>query len=1316
MKILKSFYDYWLIKDYWDNVILKSRTTWLLKEKWKWFIFSILDHIWNTYLIKTNDNNYANIIWKLYTKWNINFNENISKEAKNITWNIQILFSNDIDKKDKKELYKVNSNIFNYPIDEFNVTAVNNYLESKKKFFDNNDYINVNETLISFFLQLNIFNNSILEFNKKEAIYALNNLYLTIFSLKDIFDRNNYKLISTYYFDTKWIWKINVYNNFISLYWEFFKIIWNFLKTKLWAFNNLWRSLDKFFWKEDENSNKSTKKYYNEQEILNKLWTFKNQLLEIIKNKELNKNTKKKKELVIKIFNYLFLISLEDDFLNPIWLLDYHNIKNKEDILKLIEYTNTLFNKMFDLIKISIILHQKFWNEKIINDISGEIKKINEKEWFKQKIEEKNSKQINIKELWIFKKSRLSNKLYEISNILFKDNLINSFGQVDEIFWMLNITKDFFDKTYKVAKKYYEEEKYNDTMQIEWMFNNLEFTCRLDIRAVWIEGASWFNFSLNENKERKDLRKRYEKIKSNFKEEDDLLTRYFSITWLIDKYYRYIDKYIIDNKDKIIKWLIVQEHKALIEKYNSKNELLDSITLVEQRRQIENEKKEIIYKVFLDNLLNINNYLDDYIKVQKFLKEWTSVTKEMLVKIVENKMTNESKNFIKLFEWLFLYKNTTWVQDFYLSDIIKQLEYEYFVISFLWYASYFLVVKDYVTFWKTANIAVWPWRWSAWWVLASYLLKIIDVDPVLFELSFERMIHVYKPQKIFYSETEEEIKEKWIIYDNEELEDSDILPDIDVDFWDRTELYEYIKKKYWYYNVAKIWTVMSLKLKSAFKELTRTSWVDFWILNEISKEFDIFEQYYIQEWDEIWKKIYELLKEYIDSWEWLDKVSQTVKEFIKIYWNKLKPAFAFLSNVIDKPRWLWAHACWVVIANSSLTKSTWLRKESNSSILITEMDKKEIMKLWYIKYDFLWLESIQIIKEVILTIFLTQENIRKKYFDIKTNTKEEILAKWEKHWYELYYDILAVINSWTDEEKEVYENIFKNALTNNIFQFESDWIKNALVKIQPDNIEDLTAVSALYRPWPMQFIPLFANLKHWIEQFELFSKDDLEEIYKVWKEKWYTENEINKTLDMIEKLHLEITRSTHKSFVYQEQIVKFFAESWINFRDVDILRKKINLLTEPWGAWDKIRKIFNQALKAFKEKKWYNEVVINKYVEKYIISFAWYAFNKSHALAYSVISYLMWYFKYYYPDEFYAVVLEHNYNTPAKFSSLLDEMNNIKLLNKKTSDNINILDLYLPPLLEYSDNKPILLDKKENTEIKGKIQKSIRNQLNSYYI
>ena len=95
------------------------------------------------------------------------------------------------------------------------------------------------------------------------------------------------------------------------------------------------------------------------------------------------------------------------------------------------------------------------------------------------------------------------------------------------------------------------------------------------------------------------------------------------------------------------------------------------------------------------------------------------------------------------------------------------------------------------------------------------------------------------------------------------------------------------------------------------------------------------------------------------------------------------------------------------------------------------------MKLWYIKYDFLKLESIQIIKEILIEILLNKKEIREKYFETDITVKKKLLKLAEKYWYNYYIDIINnIINSWKEEEKLVYDNIFKKALTQNVFQFE----------------------------------------------------------------------------------------------------------------------------------------------------------------------------------------------------------------------------------------------------------------------------------------
>jgi len=1335
--IISSRYDLWLIFPNWEYIIWKNKTTWIFKEAKKWkILFFINDIFWNRYIIDTNKK--LRDINEAISKWNFNFTKYDSWYIANV--NIPILTKNDIEKYENIFWWKTNLNFFYFPVAWISEVIYENIISNNYKNVDINKdyYLNINEWITNIFLFLNSLLISFINYtawgNKKSDLFYYFFITYLIY-LNDFKNILNQKIdiLNSYfhlYLDVEEKEFDNIIESFLSFCWEMYKLFWQIIQWKTNFINNLWKYLDKTLWKK-------SKKYYIEEEIkqkLNKFFELKNEYLKLLKLWTASKtlieeieiksswDIKNIKNLAANLINYLIVYKsfryLVNNYeylkllnLNSIEKLNENNInKFVEKLDKIFEDYNLLVTILFYFTYNSFIKQSKY--NKLIIDWKQLINQF--------KIEDN----ISIDELYKkFIRKIEDNNLKTLLNEYYKLTKIN------------NINLNFFEKFYLINQKYYlffrkyliefikrwlNKKENREKLNINKLSKKIDFVCRLDIKSFDIDNIkehllwykkwvfseeivkndiqlsyyTWiFDYNLWFEEEISYIKELYKKYKDIFKEKDDFILRYLWIRWIVNRYFIYLFK----NFKKI--------NLESIKDEQLKNKIKTIIDEIEKINKIKEDKKSVLLKqymkvkylmlnLFIEYLFPIWNYINDYIEIQKKIKWWENISKSSLLEIIKPKI---NLDFINIFSNVFLYENTTHTKKWYLSDLLIEFEYEYFVISFLWYSSYFLVVSDYVNYWKTNNVAVWPSRWSAWWVLISYLLNIIDIDPKLYELSFERMIHIYKPQKIFYAETEEERKEKWIIYDNEELEDSDILPDIDVDFWDRTLIYNYVKKRFWENRVAKIWTVLTMKIKSAFKELSRNTWIDFEILNIISQDLEILYKNYIDE-DESnpWEKIYKLIKTYIDTWEWLEKLSDSWKEYIKKYWHILKPVFNSLKYFLDKAKGLWVHACWVVISNYDLYNFTWLREDVNSSLYITELEKKEIMWLWLIKYDFLSLESIQIIKEIIQTILFNREKERNLYAPElnKFTDKKQLWQATEFYWRNVYLKLLDKVNEKSEEVQNVYEIIFQNAITNSIFQFESEWIKNTLKLIKPTNIEDLSAVSALYRPWPMQFIPTFANYKHWIKEFILFDKEELEEFDK----KINNREEVEKTIKILDEIHKNITKVTYNTYIYQEQIINFFALSWINFKKVDTLRKKIHLLNDNSEEWEKIREIFNDALKNFIKKYWVNEYIFRKYVEKYIINFAWYAFNKSHSMAYSLISFIMWYLKLYYPQEFFTITIRHNTWNIAKINWLIDEANKLMLLLKWTNSINSIFELYIPPTILYSKENAIVLNDKDLTK------------------
>jgi len=568
----------------------------------------------------------------------------------------------------------------------------------------------------------------------------------------------------------------------------------------------------------------------------------------------------------------------------------------------------------------------------------------------------------------------------------------------------------------------------------------------------------------------------------------------------------------------------------------------------------------------------------------KFELWWDSDTITNLVKIT-NKWKTEKKiqditpeEIHKLTEETFTKYKIKFIQDnsnknlypdqkkYKLWDYIERLEYELKVIKEMWFNTYFLIVSDFVTRSKKNEIIVWPGRWSWAGSLLAWLTNITDIDPIPFWLLFERFLN---PARIS-------------------------MPDFDIDFEDtqRERVIEYVKWKYGQENVSAIWTFMQMATKAAFKDAARAIWIPFDKSNKFSSlvpdRISISDAINSSEWNEELKSMYEN-----DS--------------------NIKTAVDFGEQLEWNMRQLWVHACWVIIAPDKVNTftPTQYAKEDDHNI-VSQYDWPTLEKIWLLKMDFLWLRNLSIIKNCI-------KIIRKRY--------EKEQKKLPQVFERFFKD-----TSFTPplDDTYTYEKVFKEWDTSGIFQFESTWMRRFLVKLEPDTINDLVAMNALYRPGPMEFIPNYIDRKHWKEKIKYMS----DELKSILQSKYWSQTVIEEEKKLVEDLW-PIMDITYWIAVYQEQLM-FLVQNmaWFSLAEADLLRrwvwkKKIEII-------EKIKIEFTE--KSSKHRSYKQETA--KYIyEKMIEPAASYSFNKSHSVCYAWIAYQTAYLKAHFPVEFYAALI-----------------------------------------------------------------------------
>lgn len=597
---------------------------------------------------------------------------------------------------------------------------------------------------------------------------------------------------------------------------------------------------------------------------------------------------------------------------------------------------------------------------------------------------------------------------------------------------------------------------------------------------------------------------------------------------------------------------------------------------------------ELRYRAFkwLNFKFNIGRDNDTILQLTKITNKWTSSKKLQDITPEElHEITIQTYTDFKK-QIIQTYQDTKDISnqtlDFSISAYIERLEYELKVIKEMWFNWYFLIVSDFVRRAKKNNIVVWPWRGSGAGSLLARVIRITDIDPLPYGLLFERFLN---PARIS-------------------------MPDFDIDFEDtqRFKVIEYVQQKYWIDKVSFIWTFMQMASKAAFKDAARTLWVPFDRSNQISAIIP-------------------------DKTSLSDIInSQDNNDELKSIYNsdpKIKQSLDFGAKLEWNMRQLWIHACWIIISPQNVTAYTPTQyiKEDETTI-VSQYDWPTLEMIWLLKMDFLWLRNLSVIKNCIKIIKKKHEkenqelpDIFKDFFD-NTTFQPPI------------------------DDKYTYDKVFKQWDTTGIFQFEWSWMRKFLIKLEPNSINDLVAMNALYRPWPMEFIPTYIDRKHWKEQVN-YMHPELKEILT--KEYW-DETIIQEWTKLEEDLK-PIMNLTYWIAVYQEQLIFLVqAMAWFSLAEADMLRRAVGKKKK-----DVIEKLKKEFIKRCKEYKKYKKETAQFIYEKMIEPAAFYSFNKSHSVCYAMIAYQTAYLKAHYPVEFYAALIRSVEEDTDELSNYINE-------------------------------------------------------------
>jgi len=485
-----------------------------------------------------------------------------------------------------------------------------------------------------------------------------------------------------------------------------------------------------------------------------------------------------------------------------------------------------------------------------------------------------------------------------------------------------------------------------------------------------------------------------------------------------------------------------------------------------------------------------------------------------------------------------------------------RLNHELKIIIEMKYPSYFLIVSDYIKWAKKNDIPVGPGRGSGAGSLVAWCLSITDVDPIKFNLIFERFLN---PDRIS-------------------------MPDFDIDFCEekRDLVFKYLTTKY-KDSVAHIITFGKLKARMVIRDVGRVLGLPYGFVDSISKmiPFDPSRP--------------QSLTECINNEPRLQKLINEDSRVKKLTDLSLKLE-GLNRNVAT-------HAAGVVIADRKLTETVPLYKDAAADLLLpsTQFDMYSAENAGLIKFDFLGLKTLTVINR-------TQKLINK----IVKNFKIE--------------DI-------NFEDQKVFE-LLSSGNTVGLFQVESAGMREALLQMKPNHIEDIIALVALYRPGPMSNIPVYNDCKHG-----------------------------RQTPDYLHPLLEEILKPTYGVIIYQEQVMQIAQKlSGFTAGEADILRRAMG--KKKRAELEKQKQGFIAgALKNGIAK----DVAASIFLK--IEPFAEYGFNKSHAAAYAIISYQTAFLKTYYPNEFFAASMTMDLSNQNKLSEFHEELKRIKI--KIVRPNIN---------------------------------------------
>lgn len=465
--------------------------------------------------------------------------------------------------------------------------------------------------------------------------------------------------------------------------------------------------------------------------------------------------------------------------------------------------------------------------------------------------------------------------------------------------------------------------------------------------------------------------------------------------------------------------------------------------------------------------------------------------------------------------------------------VVKRLDYELGVITEMGYTDYFLIVWDFIKYAREHNVPVGPGRGSGAGSLCAYCIGITGIDPIKFNLLFERFLN---PERVS-------------------------MPDFDIDFCieGRQSVKDYVVRRYGEDRVSEIIAFDTMKARAAVRDVGRVLNMPYQLCDKAAK--------------------------LIDPRSTLEQALEASEE-LRLLYRSDKSVHRLIDTAMEiegMPRHASTHAAGVVISAVPLSDLVPLQK--NDGTVVTQYTMTVLESLGLLKMDFLGLRNLTIIRDTVNEIHKTDPD-----FDIDAIPLDDMAV----------YDMLS------------------RGDTGGVFQFESDGMTQRIMELRPERLEDLIAVISLYRPGPMKSIPLYIANK----------KNPESVVYK-------------------HPLLKDILEDTYGCMVYQEQVMEICRRlAGYTYGHADIVRRAMA---------KKKHDVMLKERESFVKGAVSNGVPYETANEIFdeMISFASYAFNKSHAAAYAYLAYQTAYLKYHYPEIYMAALMSSVMSNTSKLTEYI---------------------------------------------------------------